>query len=212
MKRAETSGRSDDNQDTIIKRFTAYNEQSKPVKEFYARFGKVREIESNGDPLEIYEQTRRAMLPQISCIIGPKACGKTALGAALCDRTNMKLVNFNNFVEDNKLEDEDDEVVTSALIKMLSREISPRVLLEDFPQSEYQAKFFIKNCTTPSRVFSLECSKDICQERMIQVASQAGSYQSSSILSKKIRLYKENSAKLLPYLKGATNFKTVNTE
>jgi hypothetical protein len=47
---------------------------------------------------------------------------------------------------------------------------------------------------------------------MIQVASQAGSYQSSSILSKKIRLYKENSAKLLPYLKGATNFKTVNTE
>ena len=44
-------------------------------------------------------------------------------------------------IADNKLQDEDDEVITTALIKDLSREISPRVLLEDFPQSEFQAKF-----------------------------------------------------------------------
>jgi len=54
-----------------------------------------------------------------------------------------------------------------ALIKKLSQETCPRVLLEDFPQSEFQAKFFIKNCVAPSVVFALECSKDICQERMI---------------------------------------------
>lgn len=75
MARAETSGRSDDNQDTIIKRFQAYNEQSKPVRDFYSRFGKVRHIDSNRDPLEIYEDSRKSMLPQISCIIGPKASG-----------------------------------------------------------------------------------------------------------------------------------------
>ena len=103
MKRAETSGRSDDNQETIIRRFQAYHNDSKPVKDFYGRFGKVRLIDSNRDPLEVYDDTRRAMLPQISCIIGPKASGKTTLGAALCERTNMKLVNFNSFIEDNKL-------------------------------------------------------------------------------------------------------------
>ena len=162
MKRAETSTRSDDNKDTIIKRFQAYNEQSRPVCEFYSRFGKVRLINSNRDPLEIYQDTRAAMLPQISCMIGPKASGKTTLGVALCERTNMKLINFDNFVAESRLQDEDDEVVTSALIKMLSRENCPRVLLENFPQSEFQAKFFIKNCVTPSRVFSLQCSKDIC--------------------------------------------------
>ena len=47
---------------------------------------------------------------------------------------------------------------------------------------------------------------------MIQLAQKDGGYQSSSILSKKIRLYKDNSAKLLPYLQGATNLKTINTE
>lgn len=152
------------------------------------------------------------MLPQISCIIGPKASGKTTLGTALCERTNMKLVNFNDFIEENKLSDEDDETVTTALIKMLSQEICPRVLLEDFPQSEFQAKFFIKNCVTPSGVFLLECNKDACQERMISLSQSDANYQSSSILSKKIRLFNENSGKLLPYLKSATNLKTINTE
>lgn len=90
--------------------------------------------------------------------------------------------------------------------------MSPRVLLEDFPQSEFQAKFFIKNCVAPSRVFALECSKDVCQERMISLAQTDASYQASAILSKKIRQYNENSARLLPYLKQATNLRTVNTE
>ena len=55
-----------------------------------------------------------------------------------------------------------------------------------------QANFFTKNCTAPSRVFSLECSKDTCQERMINLSQSSGAYQASSILSKKIRMYNEN--------------------
>lgn len=179
---------------------------------YYEQFGKVRKIDANRDVLDIYEDTRKAMLPQISCIIGPKASGKTTLGKALCERTNMKLLNFNDFVSEKNLGDCDDETVTSALIKELSQELSPRVLLEDFPQSEFQAKFFIKNCVEPSRVFSLECSKDLCQERMICKAQEDSSYQASAILSKRIRQYNENAKKLMPYLEASTNLRCVNTE
>ena len=76
------------------------------------------------------------MLPQISCIIGPKASGKTTLGKALCKRTNMKLINYNEFISEKNLGDCDDQTKTMALIKRLSQEICPRILLEDFPQSE----------------------------------------------------------------------------
>ena len=65
-----------------------------PVITYYEQFGKVRVVDANRDPLEVYEDTRRAMLPQISCIIGPKGAGKTTLGTALCERTNMKLVQY----------------------------------------------------------------------------------------------------------------------
>ena len=99
MKRGETSGRVDDNEETIVKRFNAFKEQTMPVVDLYERFGKVRKVNANRDELEVYDDTRKAMLPQISCIVGPKASGKTTLGNALCERTNMKLLNFNEFIE-----------------------------------------------------------------------------------------------------------------
>ena len=91
-------GRSDDNAEAIVKRFETYQQKNLPVINYYEQFGKVRRIDANRDVLDIYEETRKAMLPQISCIIGPKASGKTTLGNALCERTNMKLIDFNDFV------------------------------------------------------------------------------------------------------------------
>jgi len=44
----------------------------------------------------------------------------------------------------------------------LSLEIKDRVLIEDFPQTEFQAKFFVKNCVEPTEVFVLQCPKDLC--------------------------------------------------
>ena len=46
MKRAETSGRSDDNAETIKKRVQNYFDQSYPVIEYYKKFGKVRKIDA----------------------------------------------------------------------------------------------------------------------------------------------------------------------
>jgi len=49
----------------------------------------------------------------------------------------MNLLNYNEFIKESDLGDADDETKTMALIKRLSGETSPRVLLEDFPQSEF---------------------------------------------------------------------------
>ena len=56
-------GRSDDNIETINKRFETYKTKNMPVIDFYEQFGKVRRIDANRDVLEVYEDTRRAMLP-----------------------------------------------------------------------------------------------------------------------------------------------------
>ena len=96
--------------------------QTTPVIDLYRRFGKVREVSGEHDELTVYENTRKAMLPQVSFIIGPQASGKTTLGAALCERTNQRLINFN---------------VVMHLIRTLSNELSPSVLIEDFPKTEF---------------------------------------------------------------------------
>jgi len=152
----------------------------------------VKTIDANRTALEVYEDARQAMLPQIQCIVGPKASGKTTLGRALCQRTNMKLINFSDFVVEEGLTNADEETTTMALIRRLAAEITPRVLLEDFPTSEFQAKFFVKNCVAPSHIFHLSCGKDECQERMINLGQGEDGYLASSILSKRIREFNEN--------------------
>lgn len=124
----------------------------------------------------------------------------------------MKLINFSDFVVEQELTNADEETTTMALIRRLAGEICPRVLLEDFPTSEFQAKFFVKNCVAPSHIFHLSCGKDECQERMINLGQGEDGYLASSILSKRIREFNENQKRLLPYLDSTTNLCRVNTE
>jgi adenylate kinase family enzyme len=137
MKRAETSGRSDDNAETIKKRVQNYFDQTYPVIEYYKKFGKVRTIDATGGISEVYAQTKEAILPQTMMVLGPKASGKSKIAENLAERTNMAHINFDDFVEENELAQEDDETVTMALIKKLSTEIKPRVILENFPQNTF---------------------------------------------------------------------------
>lgn len=133
LERAKTSGRSDDTEEIITKRLQTYNEQSKPVVDLYKSFGKVREVDGAGDTIQVWNATRQAMLPQVSFLIGPIGSGKSTLGRLLCERTNAKQLNFSKFVAEHGLTESEDDVVVMALIQQLALEISPRVVIEDFP-------------------------------------------------------------------------------
>ena len=133
-----TEQREDDNEDTLKKRLRAFKEISKPVVDMYGRFGKVKRIDASLPIKQVFEATKKAMLPQIFFMIGPKGCGKSTLAKELAFRTNMEVINFDNFLKSSGFStvNYDDEEVTMTLIKKLINETAPRVLLEDFPRSE----------------------------------------------------------------------------
>ena len=54
MKRAETSGRADDNAETIIERVKNYFAQTIPVVNYYKKFGKFQNIDATGSISEVY--------------------------------------------------------------------------------------------------------------------------------------------------------------
>jgi len=56
-------GRTDDNMEAVNKRFETFTQKNMPVITFYEQFGKVRRINADRDVLEVYEDTRKAMLP-----------------------------------------------------------------------------------------------------------------------------------------------------
>ncbi len=63
LKRAETSGRVDDNEETIRKRFEVFHNQSEPVVQRYAEMNLVSKIDGNKSVEEAYEQVKSAMDP-----------------------------------------------------------------------------------------------------------------------------------------------------
>ena len=204
--------REDDNPETLMNRLRAFNEKSKLVVELYQEFGKVHYIYANESIDQIFEKTKRAILPQVFFLIGSKCSGKTTLGSALAERTNMSLLSFNQFLTDKNLKNKSDEAITMALIKHLVNVTASRVLIEDFPQNETQAKLFLKNCIPPTNVFYLKCTKDTCQARMLEWGKNHPDYIASGLLSKLIKEFNDSSMKLVPFLKSNTSFHEIDTE
>jgi len=104
----------------------------------------------------------------------------------------MKMMDFQTFLRDKNLTEKTDEEKVKGLIQHLVNETAPRVLIQEFPETETQARYFIKNCVTPSNVFYVRCSLDESQNRMQELGKSHPNYLPSSILSKKIRQFNQH--------------------
>jgi UMP-CMP kinase len=58
LKRGETSGRTDDNLESIKKRFRTYIESTMPIIQHYEKQGKVRKIDSTASVEAVYDQVK----------------------------------------------------------------------------------------------------------------------------------------------------------
>jgi len=61
LKRGQTSGRSDDNLETITKRLEVYEKQTAPVSEYYKSLGKYASIDGMGTVEEIFGRISAAL-------------------------------------------------------------------------------------------------------------------------------------------------------
>lgn len=59
--RSKTSGRADDNEESLKKRFVTYRETSFPVIEYYMQQGKCIDVNSTPVVLEVYAQIQAAL-------------------------------------------------------------------------------------------------------------------------------------------------------
>jgi len=57
VERGKTSGREDDNEESIKKRFHTYKQMTMPVVEYYNGLGKVAEVDSTGSVEEVHSKS-----------------------------------------------------------------------------------------------------------------------------------------------------------
>ena len=66
IERSKTSGRDDDNLESLKKRFKTFRETSMPVVDMYRKEGTVADIDSSVSIPEVYEQVKAALNKHLS--------------------------------------------------------------------------------------------------------------------------------------------------
>ena len=61
LKRGESSGRVDDNEDTIRKRLQTFHKHTKPVVEYYEKEGKLHRISSENQPDKVFAEIQKIL-------------------------------------------------------------------------------------------------------------------------------------------------------
>lgn len=59
LNRGKTSGRADDNAESIEKRFKTFVETSMPVVDYFEKLGKVVRVPASQPPEQVYEEVKR---------------------------------------------------------------------------------------------------------------------------------------------------------
>ncbi len=59
LERAKTSGRDDDNMESLKKRFGVFNNETLPVVEYFQNLGKVRRVQAIGTIDGVFEDVKK---------------------------------------------------------------------------------------------------------------------------------------------------------
>lgn len=103
-KRDQENTYKNDKPDSRKRKIFNYQDVTKPVIDKYVKFGKVTHIDATKSVPQVYDETRKAILPECTMLLGPLGSGKTTIGKEMASRTNAKLYDFTEFLSKNGLE------------------------------------------------------------------------------------------------------------
>lgn len=94
LERAKTSGRSDDNLETIKHRIAVFNQNTQPVLDYYGRLNKVYTVNASGSVDEVYQRVVPLIQPNLVFLMGPPMMGKQNMAKSLAEKLHYKYIHL----------------------------------------------------------------------------------------------------------------------
>ncbi|PFX19436.1 Adenylate kinase isoenzyme 5 [Stylophora pistillata] len=201
LARGETSGRVDDNEETIVKRLETFDNETKPVIEYYESQNKVKKILAEGSPDDVFTEVSNIFenLPNrkttslhdydVTFITGPPGAGKADLARTLAEATGRTHLSVGLILrEEAKQETEQGQSISEAiktgmlvatdlvlllLTKMLEREEKNLngYCIDGYPRTEEQLDQFKQKVSDYNRIIFIE-GEDAEIERVLKVRGE----------------------------------------
>lgn len=90
--------------------------------------------------MDVFQQSRRALAPEVAILMGPPSSYKSDIAAMLEVTQNWKHVDGDDYISKGMSDQDCVSAITDNLIRMQNK--NSRFLLEHFPRNLNQAKLF----------------------------------------------------------------------
>ena len=204
------------NEDEFGKKYDETMNNFNAITEFYSIYSIIREIDCNQSIDNINSLLRQNLYPIIYSIIGKRYSGKTTLSKILKEKTNIEIIDFNEFLIKNLpnkkkqiISEKENELIVNKLILKLRQMRNIRVLIEDFPQNKEQYIYFCNNCKKFQKIYYLEADNSTCLGRQNRLNYEDPNYIDSSKLSELLHEFEQKKV-FYDFLKSNAKVEEIN--
>ncbi|CAD8173696.1 unnamed protein product [Paramecium octaurelia] len=242
LKRGETSGRADDNVETIKKRFVTFMNETQPIVTDFEKKNKVVKVSAEASPDEVYENVKKALTnngvqpqkrPEVIFVLGGPGSGKGTQCARIAkDFQYVHLSTGDLLREEQKQEGpiqaelktimEAGKLVPSDLVvklikkELLRRQFKGKYLLDGFPRNQQNIDSWNKILATLVDVNCLlyfECSDAEMTRRLLERAKTSGrADDNEETIKKRLATFHSETKPVLGIFKEQNKLKVINSE
>ncbi|CAK88531.1 unnamed protein product (macronuclear) [Paramecium tetraurelia] len=233
LKRGETSGRADDNAETIKKRFATFINETKPIVADFEKKNKVVKVSAEASPDEVYENVKKALSnkgvqPQkdLKCYLFQEdqvqakelnfSYGHLSTGDLLREEQKKEgpiQAELKSIMEAGKLVPSD---LVVKLMKKVKRKFRGKYLLDGFPHNQENIDSWNKILATLVDVNCLlyfECSDAEMTKRLLERAKTSGrADDNEETIKKRLATFHSETKPVLGIFKEQNKLKVINSE
>ncbi|KAI9347980.1 adenylate kinase-domain-containing protein [Zopfochytrium polystomum] len=237
LKRGETSGRADDNIETIKKRFNTFVNTSMPVIDYFKAQDRCVEISSEPSPDMVYECTKFYFQPEVGkpitsniiFVLGGPGSGKGTQCVRLAREHGLTHLSTGDLLRAELTKGTPIGLMCGDLMKegkIVPKEImlgllrsaiystpdSPGFLIDGFPRALSQARDFEKCIAHPLAVLFFFCPLDTLESRLLERGKTSGRADDNiETIKKRFHTFETESLPVVDYFESLGNLVKIDS-
>ena len=210
LSRGQTSGRVDDNEDAIVKRFHTFVQSSMPVIDYYARQGRVQSVDATPSSEEVFTAVKAIFDPVVAFVLGGPGSGKGTQCANIVSNYGYTHLSAGDLLRAEKARGSPQgqmieghmragtlvpqEVTIRLLQAAMENSGAKKFLIDGFPRAMDQAEAFEALIGPPSFVLFFDCPEEEMRKRLLSRGQTSGRVDDNEdAIVKRFRTFQERS-------------------